>query len=299
MGLFFRSYLKEGPGVSPDEPQKRSFFRFFSLFGRKFSHFIRANLLYCVSLIPTFVIVFFLMSYITVNSIEPIYAQVGDESGTGTTMLTMLFSLLFSLLYVSIMGGGPVTAGITYVMRNFAREEHAWIWSDFKDNVKSNFKQSSIVFVTDIIVVLLLFVASYVYKQIGGTIGCLRYFLYVIGIMFALMHMYIYPLMVTFELPLKDLYKNALIFAFGKLPSNLFVALVLTVIHVVFPVALVLCGGKYFMLCLFVFVIAELLILPIFSAFLVNFNVYPKMKKYMLDVVEKRKSENGEDIAEQ
>ena len=36
----FNRYLKEGPGVEKDAPQKHRFFLFFELFGRKFTKLI-------------------------------------------------------------------------------------------------------------------------------------------------------------------------------------------------------------------------------------------------------------------
>lgn len=43
MGLFF-NYNKVGPGVSKNEPEKKSFWRFFELFGRNFWKLVIANL---------------------------------------------------------------------------------------------------------------------------------------------------------------------------------------------------------------------------------------------------------------
>ncbi len=42
-------------------------------------------------------------------------------------------------------------------------------------------------------------------------------------------------------------------------------------------------AGEYFIMILGVLLLLEILILLSFSSFLVNFNAYPKMKKYMLD----------------
>ena len=67
MGLFRPSFDKPGKGVDVNAPQKRSFFRFFEILSRKFTHFIRVSLIYSVFLIPTFIIVFFLMGLITNN----------------------------------------------------------------------------------------------------------------------------------------------------------------------------------------------------------------------------------------
>lgn len=284
MGLISRSYNRPGPGVDPDEPQKRSFFRFFEIFKRKIGHFAKANLTYVLTLIPTLIIIFMVMTYIMSNVTQLI---VGESEGTAFAMLVC--SILLTLFYVSVMGAGPATAGMTYVMRNFANEEHSWIWTDFMDNLKSNFKQASIVFVIDIFAVLVVFIASYIYTRVGGAIGMLRYALYALLLVYAAMHLYIYPLMVTFKLSLKDIYKNSLIFALAKMPTNLLILFVNFIVHIGLPIFIIFYLGKYVLIALIILTVLEAVIAQAFSAFMVNFNAYPKIKKYMLDVAEESK----------
>ena len=68
---------------------------------------------------------------------------------------TFIVSFFCTNLFVTIFGMGPATAGITYIMRNFAREEHAWIWSDFKDTFKSNFKQATAVYLINLVMLVI------------------------------------------------------------------------------------------------------------------------------------------------
>lgn len=309
MGFFTPSYDKPGKGIDPDAPQKRSFFRFFDIFFRKFWKFIKINLLYVLVSIPTFALVFFLSgiisnSFLSMNGTEEMFrsiaeqiAQASENAGGADYQYSILvvtfdlfIRLIISYLFMTLWGMGPATAGITYILRNFAREEHAWLWSDFKSSFKNNFKQSLIVFVIDIVVFLLLYTAFVVYSQMTGALSMLKYFIVVIAIIYTIMHFYIYPMMVTFDLKLKDLYRNALIFALGKLPSNLFILVILLLIHVGSAFAAVVYGGNYAMLVLFVVLLLEILLLQSFSAFLINFNTYPKMKSYMFEKDDK--SEN-------
>ena len=309
MGFFTPSYDKPGKGIDPDAPQKRSFFRFFDIFFRKFWKFIKINLLYVLVSIPTFALVFFLSgiisnSFLSMNGTEEMFrsiaeqiAQASENAGGADYQYSVLvvtfdlfIRLIISYLFMTLWGMGPATAGITYILRKFAREEHAWLWSDFKSSFKNNFKQSLIVFVIDIVVFLLLYTAFVVYSQMTGALSMLKYFIVVIAIIYTIMHFYIYPMMVTFDLKLKDLYRNALIFALGKLPSNLFILVILLLIHVGSAFAAVVYGGNYAMLVLFVVLLLEILLLQSFSAFLINFNTYPKMKSYMFEKDDK--SEN-------
>ena len=293
MGLFTRGLGKPGKGIDPDEPQKRSFFLFFDIFFRKFWHFMRLNLLYAVTLLPTFIIVFFLSGVVSngilsviVDPINSLAQETGGDAINGAAQIIVLVDLIVrfavTYLFVVLLGMGPATAGISYVLRNFARQEHAWLWSDFKDAAKSNFKQSIIVFVIDIVVVGLLYFAWNFYVQFGGIMGAMRYPILIVGIIYVMMHFYLYQMMVTFKLSLKNLYKNALLFALGKLPSNILVLILLLGIHLGLAYLAIMLGGNYAVLCLLVLLVLEVFILLAFSAFIVSFNAYPKMKKYML-----------------
>lgn len=281
MGLFFRSYDKPGPGIDPDAPQKRSFFRFFDIFFRKFWHFSKTSMLYSITLIPTFIIIAFLMMIVTLKMAEGVATEITSQESAWI----ILPALFLANLYTALWGMGPATAGVTYIMRNFSREEHAWLWSDFKDSVKGNFKQAIVVFLIDLVMAVLFYVAIVVYSSMTGFMSALVGIVYLMIAIYTMMHFYIYPMMVTFDLKLKDLYRNALLFAISKLPSNLFVAAVLVLLHLVLPIYLIFVGGQYTMILLLVFLMLEIVILQGFSAFLVNFNAYPKLKKYMIDPI--------------
>ena len=315
MGIFTRSFDKPGKGVDLNAPPKRSFFRFWDIFGRKFTHFVRVNLVYVLTSIPTFLLVFFLTGLVSSailnvpslqSMLQNLAQQTAENMGDSNLMtqqlnqMIVIFDLfmrfVLTYLFVILWGMGPATAGLTYVLRNFAREEHAWIWSDFKDALKSNFKQSAIVFFIDLVVFVLFYVAFAFYLQMSGFLGAMRYVIVVIAIIYTMMHFYLYPMMVTFQLSLKDLYRNALLFAIGKLPSNLLILAILLLIHVGSVLMAINFGGGYFMLILFVILLLEILILQSFSAFIVNFHAYPKMKKYMiLNTDEKVKSDTFQD----
>ena len=54
-------------------------------------------------------------------------------------MSTLIMQTLL-LLVPCLALTGPFTTGVAYVTRNWARDEHAFIWSDFIDAVKGNWK---------------------------------------------------------------------------------------------------------------------------------------------------------------
>ena len=52
MDLGFYNYTKSGKGVDKNGPQKKPFFKFWELFGRKFWNFFTLNLVYVVFCLP-------------------------------------------------------------------------------------------------------------------------------------------------------------------------------------------------------------------------------------------------------
>ncbi len=318
MGMF-QWYMKEGKGVEKDEPQKRGFFRFMDIFFRKFWRFLRLNLIYVLLSIPTFVVVFLLSGLISGNVLNagmqnfiaavlqlPAPDMANPEFAQLVLWIDLLVRLVISILFMALWGMGPVTAGFTYVLRNFSREEHAWVWSDFLEHTKKNFKQAIALWLIDIVVFALVSVAIMFYGSQGGYFFVLMYLMIMLLIVYTIMHFYLYPMMVTFKLSMKDLFRNALIFALGKIPSNFLVLLMLLAIHVGLLYVVLMYLGSFMGIGIFVLAILYLFILHSLSGFIINFTVYPKLKRYMIvedsvqvktetDEEETRAEENEED----
>ena len=54
----------------------------------------------------------------------------------------ILANLLYVLVSLPVVTTGFANAGLTYITRNFVREKHAFIYSDFMDTIKKNWKQA-------------------------------------------------------------------------------------------------------------------------------------------------------------
>ncbi len=189
----------------------------------------------------------------------------------------MQLNILYVISCIPIITIGPATAGFTYVLRNFSREEHAWVFSDFMEHARKNFRQAFLVSLIGAIAIYIAYVNFMFYSQplySDSIIGYLKYFVIIVGVIFAIMHFYIYPMMVTFKLSIKQIYKNAFIFAMAKLPRNILMVVFLAVATY----------GFYY------YYIIGLILTPfiVISALglIVNFFVYPVMKEYMIDKVE-------------
>lgn len=141
-----------------------------------------------------------------------------------------LRSLLFLVPAIALTG--PFQAGMAYVTRNWSRDEHAFVWSDFKDAFIANWKQSLfIAFVTGLIP-LIIFVG---YQFYGGMIAQNILFIVpqmltvMLGVLWMLATFYFYPLIVSYQLSLSMLLKNGLLLAVARLPQTAGLRLVLLI----------------------------------------------------------------------
>lgn len=260
-GLF--DYSKPGPGVSKDEPPKLRLVLFFNIFFRKFWNLLKLNLLFTITNILAIPVALILTNFFIPGTLtkEPILE------------LQLRFIIAFVFMAIPIITTGPFQAGFTYVLRNYAREEHSFILSDFREHTRKNAKQALLVMLIDIVVMFLAAYSLYFYSNLktGDILSSIATGLIIVVLLiFTMMHFYIYQMMVTFKLTIKQLYKNALIFTFIKLPMNvLILILVLLTIFAAFYISII-----GFLLYVF--------ILQSFIALMINFYVYPRIKKYMM-----------------
>ncbi len=262
MGFLSSRYTKPGPGVEKDAPKKPSFFVFFEVLKRKFWNLIKVNMMYVVFNALALFIALYISSFFM--------QKIVIDNGTGDFVIRLVFAAFLTL--IPLITIGPVQAGFTYILRNYSREEHAFIWSDFKENILKNFKQGIIITVIDIFVMFILGFALNVYTTMTGLLSVAATAFTVLSIvMFIIMHFYIYPMLVTVKLNVKSIYKNALIFSLIKfIPNVLMLILNLVVIFVAFYIPLI--GAV-----LYVF------ILPSFIGLMNNFYANPLINKYVVD----------------
>ncbi len=288
-GLF--DYSKPGPGVPKDAPPKPSFYVFFEILQRKFWNLIKINMMFVLFNLPALVLGMFIMLAFFPNILPDAF-----ESGDSLMYdIIVKYALLTLMMCVPMITTGPAQAGFTYILRNYAREEHAFLWSDFKETALKNFKQSSIVSVINFAATFLILFSIRAYwvligtggiANLPGTIGLA--IMVMVLIVLACMNIYIYPMMVTFELTLKQLYKNALIFAIIKFLPNLLI-LILNSFIVLLSFGLIISFNP--VIGLFPYVLLTLSL----TGFILNFYAYPKLKKYMLSRIEEEDEYEDDD----
>lgn len=285
MGLF-NGYLKEGKGVEKDAPKPIRPIYFFELFFRKFSKMIQLNLLFILTTLPFWAILYFLGSYFVSNA--------GGDAEAFSNALSVMAQVTvhpLSIIVLLLLGFllGPSTAGATYILMNYANEMPVFLCSDYFEAFKKNFKQASLLMMLNIAVGLSTFITWFVplipaYAK-NPQIATLKLFQIpslAVFLVLVFANFFAYSIMVKFEMKLIDIIKNSFIFALGRLPQSILIfALVLGICFLAFT---------NFLVGMLVLV----LLLYALCGFLVVFSVYPTIEKYMLIPAQKLSQDKTE-----
>lgn len=281
--MFGYNYSKPGKGIAKPDPDQPRLITYFEFLFRKLWNICKLNFLYLLLGIPLFIAFMFITGILSspiTNMAADLLPQINAEQLNNTSFLVLFdvfLRFLFSMLLTAFLGFGPITAGYTFVLRNFSRDEHAYIFSDLKDHAKANFKQALLVFLTDIVLFVLISVAYIFYSNLEGASSYLKYVVVSLVLVYIIMHFYIYQIMVTFKLPLKAIFKNAFIYAFANAPKNLALLVLMAVVHIVIPyMALFNFGSLLFFV---IYVLLDIFVLSGAMAFTTNFFVYSTIEQ--------------------
>lgn len=251
----------------------------FRVFAQKFWKLIGFNLIYLILNIPAIIVSYFLGIYL-INLLSPV-------SGATADLVAFLFVYGFPpmilLMAIPVIAVGPAQAGLTYILRCFSYQKPTFYWSDFKDKMKENFKQSLVVSLINLAAFIFLLFDFNLYNQISKNADNLLFsifngILFLILILFIMMAMYIYPMMVTYELKTKYLYKNAFLFSIGRFLPNLAV-LILCGLLILAPLFIVVYTGS--VLALIIMYLYYIVIGFTLPNLVSNFFINPVIDKYL------------------
>lgn len=281
--MSFFNFKRKSVTPETDNRQKRGIVRYFEIVFTRFSKLVLLNLVYVLCIFPALCGLVTMIAGLLNNAevIENMYFL--KFFFLITERVTTFFSpLAIGLFIVSALAYGPLTAGLTYCVRNLVTGRHVWI-SDLFSRAKSNLKQGLALGIIDIFVLfsLLLYISADLSALQGSTLvmyKVLKVVSVLISIIYLWVRFYTYSIAVTFELPLRDIFKNAFIFLVLGFFKNI---LALVVVFVIFTSFISTGVIDIILIGVLLFAIAR------FSAV---FCTYPIIDKYMLKVNEKQES---------
>lgn len=246
MNSFYYGKSGKGDFKKEDLPKNR-WQLFWEMLRVRLAGISRINLMTCLVWIPTMLVIAMAANlFLGADAIERRTNEVGasytafvynatvDEEGNITSPANEMpiqnaaFTILIFLV-PCILITGPVNAGLSYVTRNWARDEHAFAWSDFKDAVKENWKQGlGISAITAFLPLLIFFCVSfYSQMQTENMLFIIpEMIVLVIGLLWVLALVFFYPLMVSYRMKFSQLIKNGLMLAIARFPMVIGIRLV-------------------------------------------------------------------------
>jgi len=260
-GKLFQGRNQERPDLTVDDIPKSRMGMFFDMLGLHVLDLVKLNLLFVLFLIPAAVWVF-----ANLQMLVELISEATELSSLSTEMrqLGYNFMMVFAPL---LLPAGFGIAGMTYVCRNWARDDHAFIVHDFIGSLKANWKQTLGVMIFNVALIMILTYSNWFYAQMtaDNIAVVLRYVLFILAALLLVTNIYIFPMMISYEMPLKQILRTSLILTIARLHFTLLI-LILTLLPLVLLFALTLAWEYGFIVLLLYYVLFGFS----FAAFIIN-----------------------------
>ena len=294
----FKFRDRDGKGVAKGEDTRPTFKNFFKQFWRKLSHLLSLNILMLMQVVPVILaVVAFLTTPMTPSQTSAAFAPLYgtaliDGSATANLLLATqalpLHIPVFNPPAYWIIGGcalfllvtlGWQSVGSFYVLRGLVRGDAVFVFSDYFYGIKRNFKQGLVFGLVDALFIIVLGVDLVYYSQTVGSfwLDVMFWILTAIAILYTIMRPYIYMMLITFDMKIRKMFKNALIFTALGIKRNLMAILgilLLTAFHVTL-ILLFMPQGVFTIVLPLVYVFAAI-------GFITAYAVYPVIDRYMI-----------------
>lgn len=289
------------------ESSEPTFGYFFKLLWRKSGRLLSLNLMMVVRFLPLVaILLIYLLGQKTYTVADPVFTPLmgvhllgGTQGSNAANLTTALFGIfggqqeaafpsvtaivvMIVLLAFTVLTWGWQTVGGAYNLRSIVRGDSCFLWSDYFYAIKRNLKQGFIFGVIDVIAIAVLVFDWYYFNAMAGAsvgLSIMYFVIIMLIIVYASMRFYIYPMMITFDLPIRKLIKNAFIFSMLGIKRNIFaifgfllvaglnILLISPALSIGFTLPLIL----------------PLFYLPALGGFMSMYAAYPNIRRYMID----------------
>jgi len=291
---------RDGPGVSKDEkPFVPNLISMPKFYFRNFSRILSLNFLMLpLLLIPLAILYIYIIAPTTPSETSVLYSTLYGSHiiGKSTVWSSLLgafgiqlnlptFSpaiiwVIIGLVILLAIIWGWVNIGATYCTRNMLKGDPVFITSDFFYAIKRNFWTGLFLGLIDFAIIAILLIDFIYFSRIGGTVMLDSFYIVTAGllIIYFFMRFYIYLMLVTFDIKIKKIFKNALVFSVLGIGRNLMSFLGIAIL-IALNIALIL---LLWPLGIVVPIILPLIYLLPSINLLISYGAYPVIEKYMI-----------------
>lgn len=228
VGRFNRASSKD---FRPEDLPETRVKLFFDTLGIRWSSMVGVNLLYVLFWMPAII-----WSGINFLALQQQLIAV-ESTEFAIAQLYPAMNIFLLILWPLIALTGPATAGVSYVMRNWARGEHSFVFSDFFEQFRKNWKQALVVSTITGALPYLVFQLWRFYSGMIESVSKLfiipQALVFLVALAWMLMLQVLYMLIVTYKLSFRQLLKNAMLLALGRLPQFVGIRLLTSVLPIV------------------------------------------------------------------
>ena len=311
--FFFRPVERPDAEAEDTTPTLRYFFK---LFWRKLGKLFSLNLLMIFQVLPLIAaVLIYIFGKTTPTIHDPLFAPLyGAHTINPSPLSALLLGIFGNQLDVPYLTTGKLVAiillvaltaltwgwqnvGATYNLRSLVRGDSCFLFSDYFYAIRRNLKQGFFVGLFDFIIIAVLAVDFFYFRNYVSSLGSGFLYVFVIAliVIYTLMRFYLYLMLVTFDLSTRKLLKNALIFSVLGIKRNVMGLLGIVLLAALNLLIIVPCLSIGF---------SAPIILPLFyflsfTGFIAAYAAYPNIRRYMIDPVAPAENPDAEDMPDE
>lgn len=311
--FFFRPVERPDAEAEDTTPTLRYFFK---LFWRKLGKLFSLNLLMIFQVLPLIAaVLIYIFGKTTPTIHDPLFAPLyGAHTVNPSPLSALLLGIFGNQLDVPYLTTGKLVAiillvaftaltwgwqnvGATYNLRSLVRGDSCFLFSDYFYAIRRNLKQGFFVGLLDFIIIAVLAVDFFYFRNYVSSLGSGFLYVFVIAliVIYTLMRFYLYLMLVSFDLSTRKLLKNALIFSVLGIKRNVMGLLGIVLLAALNLLIIVPCLSIGF---------SAPIILPLFyflsfTGFIAAYAAYPNIKRYMIDPVAPAENPDAEDMPDE
>ena len=311
--FFFRPVERPDAEAEDTTPTLRYFFK---LFWRKLGKLFSLNLLMIFQVLPLIAaVLIYIFGKTTPTIHDPLFAPLyGAHTVNPSPLSALLLGIFGNQLDVPYLTTGKLVAiillvaltaltwgwqnvGATYNLRSLVRGDSCFLFSDYFYAIRRNLKQGFFVGLLDFIIIAVLAVDFFYFRNYVSSLGSGFLYVFVIAliVIYTLMRFYLYLMLVTFDLSTRKLLKNALIFSVLGIKRNVMGLLGIVLLAALNLLIIVPCLSIGF---------SAPIILPLFyflsfTGFIAAYSAYPNIRRYMIDPVAPVENPDAEDVPDE
>lgn len=294
---------RDGKGIEPGEDTTPNLKFFFKQFGRKFSKIISLNILMIFQIIPLLLslYLYFFASPTTPTQYFPEYAALYGVQETATNAITSvnlgmlsfqlglptyntyIYWIIGALAVFMLITYGWQKVGSVYVTRGLVRGDSVFVFSDYFYAIKKNLKQGFFLGLIDCIIMAVLTydLLYFLNSPFSGFNNFMYIMIIALIILYVVFRFYTYLMLVTFNIKLGKIFKNALIFTVLGIKRNILALLGLLIVSAIAIVPIILLMP----LGLGVAIVLPLIYYLGVCSFIYTYAAYPILDRYMINPV--------------